>query len=608
MTSFRDLGLHPDVMKGIDAAGYETCTPVQAEVYRHALQGRDVCVQSQTGTGKTAAFLVTVYELLASDRFRGGRRALVIAPTRELAVQIEEEARLLGQGLPYRTAAFYGGVGYGAQEESLRAGVDIMVGTPGRLLDLAEKRHFDFKDFGFLVIDEADRLFDMGFLPDVRRMLRKMQPAGKRQTMLLSATMNMETLSISREFMHEAEDVIVNPEQMTVEKITQELYHVGSHEKMSLLLGLLKRELPRSCLIFTNMKSTALRVSKALEHNGYKCQAIIGDLPQSKRLKIMEAFKEGHLPFMVATDVAARGLHIEDLELVVNYDLPVDPESYVHRIGRTARAGKTGKAITLACERFVLHLDSIEEFVGMKIPSVNPAEELFVADSSKGMDLVADRGRGHRRQDGGPETRRSRSGRGSGGDGQSARRSRSRTAPGEDKGQEKRRESASGQRSRRSELPRSAEGTGRPAGENQEGAAKRRRRPSRTSRGREKKASEVLVTTTTSHLGADMPVTADSREPVQAVRKEKRSESRTQGGGRPDRERRRRQEGGRKGGQDQSGPSGSEAERLAYYREKYGEQFVVRQSSDQGESGAHKREHKEKPSFFNKITRVFRKR
>jgi len=602
MTAFRDLGLHPDVMKGVEAAGYEFCTPVQAEVYRHALQGRDVCVQSQTGTGKTAAFLITIFELLASDRFKGPRRALVVSPTRELAVQIEEEARLLGQGLPYKTAVFYGGVGYGAQEDHLRGGVEIMVGTPGRLLDLAEKRHFDFKDFGFLVIDEADRLFDMGFLPDVRRMLRKMQPAGKRQTMLLSATMNMETLSISREFMHEAEDVIVNPEQVTVEKISQELYHVGSHDKMSLLLGIIKRELPRSCLIFTNMKSTALRVAKSLEHNGYKCQAIIGDLPQSKRSKIMEAFKEGQLPFMVATDVAARGLHIEDLELVVNYDLPVDPESYVHRIGRTARAGKTGKAITLACERFVLHLDSIEEFVGMKIPSVNPGEDLFVTDSSKGMDLVADRGRGHRRQDGGAETRRSRSGR-SGGEGQSSRKSRSGSARPEEQGQEGRRRAGSAPKSRRSDVPRAVEGENRPGGERPDGTDRRRRRPRRPARG-EKKPTEALVTTTTSHLGADGPMS----EGEKTVAKRENRASQQPANARPDRERRRRQDN-RKGGQEKSAPSGSEAERLAYYREKYGEQFVVRQSGNApAEGSAPQHGHKEKPSFFHRLTRVFRKR
>ncbi|MCK4761417.1 MAG: DEAD/DEAH box helicase [Candidatus Aminicenantes bacterium] len=384
---FSSLDLHEDILKGIADAGYTQCMPVQEQTLVHSLKGKDVAVQSQTGTGKTAVFLLTIFQHFLGDAPSPPKRALIIAPTRELAVQIEKDAKVLGKYLDFTVGCFYGGVGYYHQEKLLHKGVDVMVGTPGRLLDLSHKKLFDFKEIGFLVIDEADRLFDMGFLPDIRRMLRKMAAYDQRQTMLFSATLDTDTRYLAYENMNDPVNIEIAPEQVTVDKITQELYHVAKKEKLNLLLGLFKKEVPESSLIFTNMKSTAAQVAKHLEYNGYKCLHISGDLPQKKRLQIMESFKAGQLPFLVATDVAARGLHIDDLELIVNYDLPGDCENYVHRIGRTARAGKTGKAISLACEEYVYNLEAIENFIDMKIPVKYADDDLFETNKSAGMDF-----------------------------------------------------------------------------------------------------------------------------------------------------------------------------------------------------------------------------
>ncbi len=382
---FSELNLNGNLMKGIEDAGFTDCLPVQERTYQHTLQGRDVMVQSQTGSGKTAAFLVSIYQLFTEDSYKNQKRALIIAPTRELAVQIEDEAKILGAHLPYLTGCFYGGVGYERQEHLLRKGVAIVIGTPGRLIDLNQSRKLNFGDIGILIIDEADRLFDMGFLPDIRRMVKKMPDSSHRQTMLFSATLTSRVRGLAMEYMNNPMEVEVAPEQVTVESVTQSVYHVARNEKLSLLLGLLKKENPGSALIFTNMKSTAIRVARQLAHNGFGCEYIIGDLPQKQRLTIINAIKSGTLRILVATDVAARGLHINDLELVVNYDLPADPEAYVHRIGRTARGGKQGKAVTLVCERYVYGLEAIESLINMKIPVAWAEEAEYAEDKSAGM-------------------------------------------------------------------------------------------------------------------------------------------------------------------------------------------------------------------------------
>jgi ATP-dependent RNA helicase RhlB len=385
---FTELNLNEKLLKGIHDTGFTTCMPVQADTLVHTLKGRDAFVQSQTGTGKTAAFLITIFQLsLAEEGSRDKKRALIIAPTRELAVQIEKDAKLLGRHLDFTVGCFYGGVGYNTQERLLKNGVDIMIGTPGRLLDFAMKRKLDLNSIGFLVIDEADRLFDMGFLPDIRRIVDSMSRNTPRQTMLFSATLDVRTRAVAREYLQNPVRIEIEPEQVTVDKITQIIYHVAEREKTSLMLGILKKEVPRSAMIFTNMKHTAAKVARQLEHNGYKCQYLSGDLPQSKRLRIIQSFKEGKLPLLVATDVAARGLHIDDLELIINYDLPGDCENYVHRIGRTARAGKSGKAISLACEHYVYNLEAIEEYIGVKIPIQFAEDDLYHEDKAAGMDF-----------------------------------------------------------------------------------------------------------------------------------------------------------------------------------------------------------------------------
>ena len=382
--NFNELNLEPRLLHGIRDRGYTEMTAVQKQTLKVTLQGLDVAVQSQTGTGKTAAFLITLFEHISKRKDSKRKKALIIVPTRELAVQIEKEARLLNYHLNLAIGSFYGGVGYASQLNSLKKGIDIVIGTPGRLLDLGEKGHLKLKKFGFLVIDEADRMFDMGFLPDITKIIRKMPPRHSRQNMLFSATLNRVSRKIAAEHMVRPASIAVTPEKLTVDTISQELYHVKSHIKMNLMLGILKKEAPQNALIFTNMRHSAFRLAKNLQLNGFRSQHLTGDLPQNKRLRIMKDFMDGKFAFLVATDVAARGLHIDDLEMVINYDIPQDYENYVHRIGRTARAGNTGKAVTFASEGTADHLEAIESFIGMKIPVQTPGDDLFVTDNSIG--------------------------------------------------------------------------------------------------------------------------------------------------------------------------------------------------------------------------------
>ena len=377
---FDQLPIDERILLGIRDAGFTECTPVQEATFKHSLSGSDICAQSQTGTGKTAAFLITIFQNLRNQR---GKKALIIVPTRELATQVEKEARLLGAHLDYKIACIYGGVGYKTQERQIKEGANIIVGTPGRLLDFHQTRRLNFRDVGIAVIDEADRLFDMGFIPDLKKMLRAMPPAGKRQTMLFSATLSFLVKELAWRFMNEPVEIEIAPEHLTVDTVTQELYHVSNEEKLPLLLGILSRENPRNCLIFTNMKQTTEDLARRLRKNGISCDFINGDLPQKERLKVIEGLKTGSIRILVATNVASRGLHVDDLDLVINYDLPEDCEDYVHRIGRTARAGKQGKAISLACERYVYALEAIEKYLGMKIPVIWPEDDLFAKDMSK---------------------------------------------------------------------------------------------------------------------------------------------------------------------------------------------------------------------------------
>lgn len=381
---FTELKLNDNIARGIADAAFIDCTAVQEMTLEKTLKGIDVYVQSQTGSGKTAAFLITIFNLFLEGKCKNNK-ALIIVPTRELAVQVENDARLLGKHCNFKIGAFFGGMGYVTQEKILKKDPNIYIGTPGRLIDFSKLQKIDFSKFDIAVIDEADRMFDMGFIPDIRYMMKKMGLPSQRLTMLFSATLNSRVKQLAWEYMNEPVEIEIEPEQLTVDTITQDIYHIGSDQKFNLLLGVLKKENPRSALIFCNTKRMAEIVSDRLKGNGYKNEYISGDLPQKKRLQIIEAIKSGDTEFLVATDVAARGLHIEDLDLVINYDLPDDCQNYVHRIGRTARAGKSGKAISLACERYVYNLEAIEKLIGMKINTIWPEDELLLQDKSKGL-------------------------------------------------------------------------------------------------------------------------------------------------------------------------------------------------------------------------------
>ncbi len=380
---FENMELDPRLIKAIAGRGYTETTDVQERTLAITIDGRDTAVQSQTGTGKTAAFLITVFQRLLEDPSRRKGRTLIIAPTRELAAQIEHEAMLLGRSLGFRIGSFYGGVGYERQMSLLRKGVDVIIGTPGRLLDLDEKGVLRPGDIRILVIDEADRLLDMGFLPDIKRIVAKCPPREKRQSLFFSATLDRVARKIAGDFLNDPEFLELSANRVTVDSISQELYHVGSRLKADLLLGLLKEENPKSAIIFTNTRHGAERLARRLERNGHDVRHLTGSLPQTRRMRIMSDFAAGRFPCLVATDVAARGLDIDDLELVVNYDLPQDIENYVHRIGRTGRNGKSGKAVTLACEKFVEKLPEIQEYIGMKIPVKPIPEWLYEIEKNK---------------------------------------------------------------------------------------------------------------------------------------------------------------------------------------------------------------------------------
>lgn len=382
---FTEFNLDGQLLKGIEAAGYKTCTEVQEQVLKTSQDGSDLYVQSQTGTGKTAAYLVAIIQEMLSKEENKGKKALILVPTRELAVQVEEEAKTLAEPAGLKAFSFYGGVGYEKQIAAIQKGVDIIVSTPGRLIDLQEGKNISLSDVAFLVCDEADRMFDMGFYPDLRKILTFIPKSEERQTMLFSATLNSYVKNLAWEYTRDPKEIEIACENITVSEIDQELLHVSSDEKMKLLIGILKNEAPASVIIFCNTKRTCEVVSKRLEINGLKNGFLIGDLPQKRRLQILNDFKAGTLTMLVATDVAARGIDVNDLAMVINYDLPNEAENYVHRIGRTARAGKSGKAYTFCSEQDVYNLPAIERYIEMQIPAKVAYPEQMLEDASAGI-------------------------------------------------------------------------------------------------------------------------------------------------------------------------------------------------------------------------------
>lgn len=377
--------LHPALLAGLDAAGFTRCTPIQALTLPVALRGRDVAGQAQTGTGKTLAFLVAVMNRLLTrpalaERKPEDPRALILAPTRELAIQIHKDAMKFGADLGLKFALVYGGVDYDKQRALLQAGADVIIATPGRLIDYVKQHKVvSLHACEICVLDEADRMFDLGFIKDIRFLLRRMPERTTRQTLLFSATLSHRVLELAYEHMNEPEKLVVEAEFITAAKVRQKIYYPADDEKIPLLLGLLSRSEGARTMVFVNTKAFVERVARSLERAGYRVGVLSGDVPQKKRESLLKKFQAGQLELLVATDVAARGLHIDGVSHVYNYDLPFDAEDYVHRIGRTARLGAEGDAISFACERYAMSLPDIERYIDQKIPSEPVTRELLTA-------------------------------------------------------------------------------------------------------------------------------------------------------------------------------------------------------------------------------------
>ena len=408
---FSDLDLPEPLLRGVRDLGFDYCTPIQAAALPLALAGHDVAGQAQTGTGKTAAFLLAAFNHLLNRPAAPGRRpdqprVVILAPTRELAIQIHKDAEMLGAHTGLRQVLVYGGTGYESQRRALEQGVDVLVGTPGRMIDYFKQHVFGLDAVQVMVLDEADRMFDLGFIKDIRYLLRRMPPPDQRLGMLFSATLSYRVTELAYEHMNNPQLIKIEPERITAERVTERIYHTANEEKIPLLVGLLRHMDPRRSLVFTNTKGAAERVRAWLATNGFSVEVLSGDVPQTKRQHLLREFQEGRLPILVATDVAARGLHIPDVSHVFNFDLPQDSEDYVHRIGRTARAGASGDAISFACEEYAFSLMDIEHYIGHKIPVERVGDDLL--PELQRPEGLAAHGRGGRpsRRDARPRARR----------------------------------------------------------------------------------------------------------------------------------------------------------------------------------------------------------
>lgn len=383
--AFSEFDLHPALLAGLEAAGFNRCTPIQALTLPIALAGRDLAGQAQTGTGKTLAFLIAVINRLLTrpalaERRPEDPRALILAPTRELAIQIHKDAVKFASDLGLKFALVYGGVDYDKQRTLLQAGADVIIATPGRLIDYVKQHKVvSLHACETCVLDEADRMFDLGFIKDIRFLLRRMPERTTRQTLLFSATLSHRVLELAYEHMNEPEKLVVEAETVTAARVRQKVYYPADEEKIPLLLGLLSRSEGARTMVFVNTKAFVERVARALEKGGYRVGVLSGDVPQKKRESLLKKFQAGQLEILVATDVAARGLHIDGVSHVYNYDLPFDAEDYVHRIGRTARLGAEGDAISFACERYGMSLPDIEAYIDQKIPGEHVTPEMLVA-------------------------------------------------------------------------------------------------------------------------------------------------------------------------------------------------------------------------------------
>ena len=385
-TRFADLGIDTKVFKSIEDAGFEYCTPIQAQSLPHLLSGQDVAGQAQTGTGKTLAFLIGVFHDLQTvepieGRYPNEPRSIILAPTRELAVQIHKEAQLLNKYTNFRLGLVFGGTGYNSQREYLEQGVDILIGTTGRMIDYYKQGVFGLDAVDSCVLDEADRMFDLGFIKDIRYLFRRMPNGDDRLNMLFSATLSHRVMELAYEHMNNPAQVKIEPEQISAKRIKESLYYPSNSEKIGLLVGLMNSIRPDRSIVFANTKRDAEKVWGYLSTNGYDAGLLTGDIAQNKRLKLLDELANQEIEVLIATDVAARGLHIPDVSHVFNYDLPDDKEDYVHRIGRTGRAGAEGIAISFACEDNAFNLPAIEDYIGHQLPvnevtAENTAEHL----------------------------------------------------------------------------------------------------------------------------------------------------------------------------------------------------------------------------------------
>lgn len=380
-TEFSSLALDDRLLVALNKLEFKYCTPIQAESLPLLLAGNDVSGQAQTGTGKTLAFLLACAQRLLSSEVTqtnpGRPRVLILAPTRELAIQIHKDAGNLLEDLPLKLAICYGGKAYEEQKRQFTKEIDILIGTPGRLIDFLKQKLYTLKSVEALVIDEADRMFDMGFIQDVRFMLRRLPDPPKRLSMLFSATMAHRVLELAYEHMNLAQQVKIHSDTPAVERIDQSVYHPANHEKIPLLLGLMRKLKPDRSIIFANTKHATIRIWGYLQGNGFPAALISGDIPQNKRESLLKKFHDGEFSILVATDVASRGLHIPDVTHIFNFDLPELGEDYVHRIGRTARAGNSGHAISFACEDYAMNLVDIENFTKRSIPTVAISNDLL---------------------------------------------------------------------------------------------------------------------------------------------------------------------------------------------------------------------------------------
>ena len=393
-TVFESFDLHPSLLAGLNDTGFIRCTPIQALTLPIALRGVDIAGQAQTGTGKTAAFLVAVLNRLLTrpalaERKSGDPRAVILAPTRELAIQIEKDFRNIGRHTGLTSALVYGGVDYDKQREMLKNGVDIVIATPGRIIDYLKQHVVSFRAVDVCVLDEADRMFDLGFIKDVRFLMRRMPPREQRQGMLFSATLSYRVLELAYDHMNSPEKITVETDNVTADRVRQVVYFPATEEKMPLLLNLLGKLDEHRSIVFINTKAMAERVTRALERNGHRVATLSGDVPQAKRERLLARFQKGDIELLVATDVAARGLHIPAVTHVFNFDLPQDAEDYVHRIGRTARLGAEGDAISFACDLYAMGLPDIEAYIEQKIPTARVEPDLLVIPPPRVRERIA---------------------------------------------------------------------------------------------------------------------------------------------------------------------------------------------------------------------------